>query len=209
MSSPVSTTHPVQFKGSALARWILARMGWSVQFEGLPSLQGVIAVYPHTSNWDFVVGIVAKWSIGIPAYFWAKDSLFKVPVFGAWMRWVGGLPIDRSSPRGVVGATVDVFREHQQQGRLLWLVVAPEGTRRFTPGWRSGYYQVAVGAQVPLALVKFDWGRKQIVFMDFVQLTGREDEDYAEMARIYGDAQGYHPQQASPIVPWRPANKKD
>ena len=209
MSSPVSTTHSVQFKGSALARWILARIGWSVHFDGLPSLQGVIAVYPHTSNWDFVVGIVAKWSIGIPAYFWAKDSLFKVPVFGAWMRWVGGLPIDRSSPRGVVGATVDVFREHQQQGRLLWLVVAPEGTRRFTPGWRSGYYQVALGAQVPLALVKFDWPRKQIVFTDFIELTGREDEDYAEMARIYGDAQGYHPQQASPIVPWRPASKKD
>jgi 1-acyl-sn-glycerol-3-phosphate acyltransferase len=209
MSSPVSTTHPVQFKGSALARWILARMGWSVRFEGLPSLQGVIAVYPHTSNWDFVVGIVAKWSIGIPAYFWAKDSLFKVPVFGAWMRWVGGLPIDRRSPRGVVGSTVDVFRAHQQEGRLLWLVVAPEGTRRFTPGWRSGYYQVALGAQVPLALVKFDWGRKQIVFTDFIALTGREDEDYAEMARIYGDAQGYHPQQASPIVPWRPASKKD
>ena len=73
------------------------------------------------------------------------------------------------------------------------------------PGWRSGYYQVALGAQVPLALVKFDWGRKQIVFTDFIDLTGREDEDYARMAQIYGDAQGYHPQQASPIVPWRPS----
>lgn len=201
--------HPVQFKGSALARWILARMGWTVQFEGLPALQGVIAVYPHTSNWDFIVGILAKWSIGLQAFFWAKDSLFKVPVFGPWLRWVGGLPIDRSSPRGVVGETVVVFRAHQQQGRLLWLVVAPEGTRRHTPGWRSGYYQVAVGAQVPLAMVKFDWGRKQIVFLDFLQLTGREDEDYAQMAHIFGDAQGYHPQQASPIVPWRPAPKKD
>jgi 1-acyl-sn-glycerol-3-phosphate acyltransferase len=205
----MSTPHPVQFKGSALARWILARMGWSVQFEGLPSLQGVIAVYPHTSNWDFIVGILAKWSLGLQAYFWAKDSLFKVPVFGTWLRWVGGLPIDRSSARGVVGDTIEVFRAHQQQGRLLWLVVAPEGTRRYTPGWRSGYYQVAVGAQVPVAMVKFDWGRKQIVFLDFVHLTGREDEDYPRMAEIYGDAQGYHPEQACPIVPWRPAQKKD
>lgn len=191
-----------------MARWILARMGWTVHFQGLPALQGVIAVYPHTSNWDFVVGIVAKWSIGMPAYFWAKDSLFRIPLFGPWMRWVGGLPIDRSSPRGVVGATVDVFREHQHQGRLLWLVVAPEGTRRYTPGWRSGYYQVALAAKVPLALVKFDWGRKQIEFMDFMTLTGHEDEDYAHMARICENVQAFHPHQASPIVPWRPSKDK-
>lgn len=205
----MSTPHPVQFKGSALARWLLSCIGWSVQFEGLPAKQGVIAVYPHTSNWDFIVGILGKWALGLPAHFWAKDSLFKVPVFGRWLRWVGGVPIDRSSPRGVVGDTVEAFRQHQQQGSLMWLVVAPEGTRRFTPGWRSGYYQVAVGAQVPLALVKFDWSRRLISFVDFIMVTGREDEDYARMAQIYGDALGYHPQQASPIAPWRPAIKKD
>ena len=95
----MSTPHPVQFKGSALARWMLARMGWTVQFEGLPSLQGVIAVYPHTSNWDFIVGIVAKWAIGIPAYFWAKDSLRGRPGAASKRRpstapWRSVLPVD-------------------------------------------------------------------------------------------------------------------
>ena len=143
--------HPVTFKGSRLARWILKAFGWKLAFDGFPTLQGVAIVYPHTSNWDFPVGILAKWALGIPANFWGKDSLFKFPVMGAWMRWIGGVPIDRSSPKGVVAEMVQVFEQHKRDGRLLWLALAPEGTRSLTPGWRSGYYQVAVGAQVPVA----------------------------------------------------------
>ena len=72
----------MQLLGSALARGLLRAAGWRVVFDGLPAAQGVAIVYPHTSNWDFVVGILAKWAIGIPVTFWGKDSLFRVPVFG-------------------------------------------------------------------------------------------------------------------------------
>ena len=113
--------HPVTFKGSRLARWILKAFGWKLAFDGFPTLQGVAIVYPHTSNWDFPVGILAKWALGIPANFWGKDSLFKFPVMGAWMRWIGGVPIDRSSPKGVVAEMVQVFEQHKRDGRLLWL----------------------------------------------------------------------------------------
>ena len=75
----MNAPHPVQFKGSSLARLLLGLAGWRVSFEGLPALQGVIVAYPHTSNWDFIVGILAKWAIGVPAHFWAKDTLFKAP----------------------------------------------------------------------------------------------------------------------------------
>ncbi len=200
----MSTPHPVQFKGSALARAVLRLMGWRVVFEGLPSLQGVAVVYPHTSNWDFIAGMLAKWAIGIPAHFWAKDSLFKVPVFGRWLRRVGGLPIDRSAANGAVGQMVDTFRQHEREGRLLWLGLAPEGTRKRTPGWRSGFYQVALGAGVPLGIVRLDWGRRELRFVDFLTLSGDEAVDYARLAALFDGVQGYHPSQGSPIMPWRP-----
>ncbi len=196
--------HPVQFKGSRLARWVLKMLGWRLEFEGFPALQGVAIVYPHTSNWDFPIGMLAKWALGIPAHFWGKDSLFKFPLIGAWMRWVGGLPIDRSSSKGVVGQMVHVFEQHKANDQLLWLGLAPEGTRSLTPGWRSGFYQVAWGAQVPLALVKLDWGKRCFSVVDFYELTGETDVDYAHFAQVFEGVEGFHVDQMGPIVPWSP-----
>lgn len=201
-------SHPVQFKGSTLARWLLRLMGWRVVFEGLPGPQGVAVVYPHTSNWDFVAGILAKWSIGIPARFWAKDSLFRVPLFGSWLRWVGGLPIDRSAAMGAVAQMVETFRQHQSQGRLLWLGLAPEGTRKWTPGWRSGFYQVALGAGVPIGIVRLDWDRRELRFVEFLTLSGNEKADFERLATLFEGVHGYHPGQASLIVPWHPSKDK-
>jgi len=199
-----TTRHPVTFKGSCLARWVLNMLGWRVDFEGFPARQGVAIVYPHTSNWDFPIGMLAKWALGVPARFWGKDSLFKLPVVGAWMRWVGGIPIDRSSSRGVVGQMVHVFEEHKQNDQLLWLGLAPEGTRSFTPGWRSGFYQLALGAQVPLALVKLDWGQRRFSVVDFYDLTGQVERDYAHMAQVFEGVKGFHEHQMGPILPWSP-----
>lgn len=204
----MSEQHPVQFRGSALARALLQLFGWRVVFDGLPTLQGVAVVYPHTSNWDFLVGILAKWAIGIPAHFWGKDSLFRVPLFGPWLRWVGGLPIDRRAANGAVGQMVETFRAHAQQERLLWLGLAPEGTRKLTPGWRSGFYQVALGAGVPLGIVRLDWGRREVRFVDFLTPCGDESTDYACLRHLFEDVRGYHVHQASPILPWRPNKEK-
>lgn len=202
MSNPPH--HPVNFKGSRLALWALRALGWRVDFNGFPTLQGIAVVYPHTSNWDFLIGILAKWALGIPAHFWGKDTLFKFPLIGSWMRWVGGIPIDRSSPRGVVGQMAHLFQEHKQQDKLLWLGIAPEGTRSYTPGWRSGFYQLAVAAQVPLALVKLDWEKRCFSVVDFYDLTGVVNEDYAHMAQVFDGVKGFHQAQMGPIAPWSP-----
>ena len=196
--------HPVQFKGSRLAHWVLKMLGWRLEFQGFPTPQGVAIVYPHTSNWDFPIGMLAKWALGIPAHFWGKDSLFKFPLIGTWMRWVGGIPIDRSSSKGVVGQMVHVFEQHKANDQLLWLGLAPEGTRSLTPGWRSGFYQVAWGAQVPLALVKLDWGKRCFSVVDFYELTGQTDVDYAHFAQVFEGVLGFHVDQMGPIVPWSP-----
>lgn len=198
------TPHPVQFKGSRLAHWVLKMLGWHLEFQGFPKLQGVAIVYPHTSNWDFPIGMLAKWALGIPAHFWGKDALFKLPLIGTWMRWVGGIPIDRSSSKGVVGQMVHVFEQHKANDQLLWLGLAPEGTRSLTPGWRSGFYQVAWGAQVPLALVKLDWGQRCFSVVDFYELTGQTDVDYAHFAQVFEGVLGLHVDQMGSIVPWSP-----
>ena len=195
---------PVTFKGSRLAAAVLRLLGWELAFKGFPAAQGVAVVYPHTSNWDFVVGMLAKWALGIPANYLAKDSLFRIPVLGRWMRWVGGIGIDRSAAQGLVGQMTEVYAQAKAQERVLWLGVTPEGTRSLTPGWRTGFYQMALAAQVPMALVKFDWGRKRISIEDFCWGTGDLVQDFEHIATVYEGVQGYRPQLACPIKPWSP-----
>lgn len=191
--------HPVQFTGSSLARWVLARLGWQVKFEGLPALQGMVVVYPHTSNWDFVVLILAKWAVGIPVHFWGKDSLFRIPLFGAWLRWLGGVPVDRSASKGMVAQVVNQFAKHRAQGSYFWLGVSPEGTRKKLSGWRSGFYQAVVQANVPLGLARLDYVRCEVVVLDFVTLSGDPVADMARIAVIYEGVKGFIPQNAASI----------
>jgi 1-acyl-sn-glycerol-3-phosphate acyltransferase len=191
--------HPVQLHGSALARGALEAAGWQIKFTGLPAKQGVAIVYPHTSNWDFPVGLLAKWALGFAPSFWGKDSLFKVPLFGAWMRWVGGVPVDRTSPRGLVGQMVDRMKQAKQRDEFFWLVIAPEGTRGYSEHWRSGFYRVAVQADVPLALVYFDFNEKVVGFDRFIHLSGDADADMAAIAEYLGRRHGKRPELAGPI----------
>ena len=184
-----------------LRSWLLARLGWQVHFQGFPALQGVAIVYPHTSNWDFLYMILAKWALGIPARFWAKDSLFRVPAFGPWLRFLGGVPVDRRSSRGVVGSMVDHFSNCKKESQYFWLGLSPEGTRKHTPGWRSGFYQVAHQADVPLALIRLDYGRKEVRVDSFIRLTGDVTADYARLVRQFEGVVGCRPEQAAPIRP--------
>ncbi|HET9978791.1 MAG TPA: 1-acyl-sn-glycerol-3-phosphate acyltransferase [Burkholderiaceae bacterium] len=190
---------PVQLRGSPLARACLRLGGWHLDFDGLPARQGVIAVYPHTSNWDFVVGILAKWAMGIPVTFWAKDSLFRVPLLGRWLSWLGGVPVDRSAPGGLVGDMVQRMRAARDEGRFLWLVVAPEGTRSRGLGWRSGFYRVAVGADVPVGLAHLDFGRRRVGVTAYFRFGGDRVRDMQAAAHHLAAVRGLRHDLASPV----------
>lgn len=207
--TPVSdcpAPYPVQFQGSRWARGVLRLFGWQVLFQGLPARQGVLAVYPHTSNWDFIVMILAKWAVGVPVRFWGKDTLFAVPLLGRWLRWLGGVPVDRHNPRGVVGQAVDHVVACKQADRYFWLGLAPEGTRKPSAGWRSGFYQTAHGAGVPLGLIRLDYGQRTVSVLDFIVLGGDEAHDMARIAAIYDGVRGLRPAWAAPVrlVPHTP-----
>lgn len=185
--------------GSALARGILRLFGWRVVCHGLPARQGVVMVYPHTSNWDFPVGVLTKWTLGFELKFWAKDSLFRLPVIGHWMRAIGGVAINRRSANGMVGDTVRQMREAKAARRSFWLIVAPEGTRGYVDHWKSGAYHVAVQAEVPVGLASFDFATKQVLFTDFVEVSGDAEQDFALFAQVLQGRRGKRPEQAGLI----------
>lgn len=193
------TARPVQLRGSRLARGLLRLAGWRLVFDGLPARQGVLIVYPHTSNWDFIVGILAKWSMGIPVLFWGKASLFDVPGFGRWLRWLGGVPVDRVQPQGAVLAMVARMQQARERDEFLWLVLAPEGTRRRGESWRSGFYRVAVGADVPVGLGYLDFAQRAVGLDGFLQLGGEPGRDLEAIAARLGHHRGRRPECAAPI----------
>jgi 1-acyl-sn-glycerol-3-phosphate acyltransferase len=141
----------------ALALLAMRLSGW--RFEGgFPNLpQFVVIVAPHTSNWDFFVGVMAMFALGFRGTFLGKHTVFRWPV-GAVMRWLGGVPVDRTSPHNVVQQTVDYFRARPQ----MVLALSPEGTRRKLPAWRTGFWYVAKGAGVPIVPAAFDYPAKRI-----------------------------------------------
>jgi len=191
-------------RASRLAHGLLRLCGWTVDAPGLPAEQGVILDYPHTSNWDFIVGLLTKWAIGLQVRFWGKDSLFKLPLLGHWMRWIGGIAVDRSHHHGLVGDTARQMREAAARGERFWLAAAPEGTRSLTTGWRTGAYQVAVQAGVPVGLAYFDFQRRVVSLNRFIMLTGNVAADFAAFADYLGPRVGKRPALASPIQPQRP-----
>lgn len=187
--------------GSRVARALLRAVGWRVEFAErvLPTPQGVLIVYPHTSNWDFVVGLLAKWSLGLQLAFWGKASLFRLPLFGRWLRHLGGLPVERDNPQGAVGVMVDRLVAARRDGAHLWLALAPEGTRARREHWRSGFYRVALQAGVPLALAYIDYAERRVGIHSFLRLSGDERSDMAAIAERIGQRVGKHPALAAPV----------
>lgn len=197
---PPDRAHWIRFKPSALAAWLLRAAGWQIDWHGLPTAHGVIVAYPHTSNWDFIVGILTKWAVGVPLRFWAKEGLFTGLAqftIGPWMRYVGGVPVNRKAATGMIDDTLAMM----QKNTYFWLALAPEGTRSFSPYWRSGFYRVAVAAQCPLGMAYFDFERKVVGITEFITLSGDEDADIARISAYYAQhGQGKNPALAGQIT---------
>jgi 1-acyl-sn-glycerol-3-phosphate acyltransferase len=190
---------PGHLRGHPLARALLRAAGWRLCFDGLPARQGVLIVYPHTSNWDVVVAMVAKWSIGLPVVFFGKDSLFELPVLGGWLRALGGLPVDRRTPHGVVEQMAARLTEARERDEFFWLALSPEGTRSHASHWRSGFYQLTLQAGVPLGLAYIDFERKEVGIDSFLRLSGQAQRDMAAIAKRLSHRRGKRPELAAPV----------
>jgi 1-acyl-sn-glycerol-3-phosphate acyltransferase len=177
-----------------LARFVLRLLGWTcIDVPDRPP-RAVLAVYPHTSNWDFPIGLLAATALGLGARWVGKDALFRRP-FGGLMRRLGGIPVNRSAPAGFVGHVAAEFGRHQR----FILAIAPEGTRSLRPGWKSGFYRIARAAGVPVLVGTIDWGQRRIGLLASIELTGDEAADMALIAGCLAGCGGRRPELASPI----------
>ena len=147
-------------------------MRWRIEGD-IPNLRKlVIIAAPHTSNWDFVVGIAAKLGLGLRVTFLGKDSLFRFPL-GPLMRMWGGIPVDRSASHDVVSGIVAEFARRDR----LVLALAPEGTRKKVERWRTGFYHIAHAAGVPIVPVALNFGARVIQIGAPFATTGDVEAD--------------------------------
>ena len=180
--------------GQRTALRLLNMIGWKLHYRPLPGPHGIAVVYPHTSNWDFLIGLLGKWALGLQFRWLAKDSLFKGPM-GALMRYWGGISVDRRAPMGATR----LLAENMLAEPWCWVGITPEGTRSHRPHWKSGFYHLAMAAKVPLVLVYIDYGKKELGVVDIVHLTSDQDADMAQIAAVYAGRRARHPQNAAPI----------
>jgi 1-acyl-sn-glycerol-3-phosphate acyltransferase len=182
--------------GQRAALRVLTLFGWRVLYRPLPGPRGICVVYPHTSNWDFMVGIFAKWAMDLPFRWLAKDSLFKIPLLGKWFHAMGGEPVDRSAKTGMIQRQA----ERMNAADWYWLGITPEATRGYRDSWKSGFYHLALAAKVPLCLVYIDYPNKTLGVKDHLFLSGDQEADMAAIRAVYAGHQGLHPENAAPIV---------
>lgn len=183
----------VASRGNALTRWgattLMRLSGWRFVGEGFPDLRKFeIIVAPHTSNWDFVVGVMAKYAIGLRGTFLGKDTLFRFPM-GLLMRWLGGFPVDRASKNDVVTQTVELV---QRLDRVI-VALSPEGTRKRIERWRTGFWWIAHKAQMPIVPVALDFSTRTIRIFAPFHTTGDVDTDVATLRRLFTAEMAYDP----------------
>jgi 1-acyl-sn-glycerol-3-phosphate acyltransferase len=165
--------------------------GWKL-CKTAPEGAGVAIAAPHTSNWDFVYALGAAIIQDVKIYFSVKDSLCQVPVLGAIMMYLGAIPIDRSSKGVGQVAQIKNFINSQKLKRVFFLFT-PEGTRGSVAKWKTGFYHVAQGCNLPIFLSKVDYSSKEAGVFHTFQLSDNKDNDIKAMQASYETIQGKFP----------------
>ena len=160
-----------------LGRSVLRLGGWRMRGEFPDIAKLVMIAAPHSSNWDGVWGFAVKLAMGLEVKVLGKDTLLKVPVLGAMLQRMGVIPINRRAAHGVAGQMATMIRNAES----LWLVVAPEGTRKPVEHWKTGFWKIAHAADVPVLPVYFHYPDKVLGVGPVFVLT---DDMRADMSRI-------------------------
>lgn len=164
--------------------------GWKIVGTKPDLKKYVIIVAPHTSNLDFFVGLAARSIIGLQSNFLAKKSLFNIPFVGWLMKSLGGHAVDRTKKMNMVDQVVELFETHEE----FVMTVTPEGTRSYNPDWKTGFYRIAVKANVPIVMVSFDFENKVVTFKDPFYPSGDIEGDFEMIKSYYRTIKGRHPE---------------
>lgn len=184
---------------NAFAHWlgktIIKLTGWQVA-GGVPqnNKNMIIIAAPHTSNWDLFYLLGAAYSFKLSIQWLMKASVF-VPIVGSVMRFLGGIPVDRSQSNNLVRTLAK--RINESDG--IALVVPPSGTRGYTEYWKSGFYRIALEADIPVVCGYLDYEKREAGLGESFNLTGDLTKDMDRIRLFYQDIAGRHPDNKSRI----------
>lgn len=176
---------------SPLFKWlsisVLKWSGWQVQGQ-LPThaQKSVLIAAPHTSNWDLPMTLMVAFALELRPRWMGKASIFRWP-FGPLMRWLGGIPVDRSQSNNLVASSAQAIRDAAEP---LQLIVPPEGTRSKTRHWKTGFYYIAHTAQVPIVMAYMDYANKRSGLGPLFEPTGDVEADMAKIKAFYQPFEG-------------------
>jgi 1-acyl-sn-glycerol-3-phosphate acyltransferase len=174
----------------ALIRLFFKSIGWKINEASLPKVQKcVIAVGPHTSNWDFIYGRLAFSLFGIQPKILIKSDLF-FPPLGWILKALGGIPVNRSKRNNITDQAAKLFEENEQ----MYMVFTPEGTRSYNPNWKKGFYYIAQKASVPIYVCYIDFKTKTGGFHSQFDPTGNVEEDITAIKKILSQYEGRFPE---------------
>ena len=184
-STPPASTAPRPSPAQRGARALLEALGWRTVLIRPPGPKGIIIVYPHTSNWDFIIGMMYRIGCGLPLRWMGKDTLFRWPLRRLLLH-LGGMPINRREQSGFVAALLAEFARN----KWLWLAMAPEGTRRHTDHWKSGFYRIALAGDLPVGLGYIDYATRTLGIDSYLRLSGDASQDMARIGAFYAGKRG-------------------
>lgn len=175
----------------SVSKFILRLMGWKAVGAFPNHLKKfVVIVAPHTSAWDFVIGVLFRKALRLErAKYLGKHQLFKPP-FGFFFRWLGGYPVDRTSSHNLVDQVVKIFNDHEE----FALALSPEGTRKRVDKLKTGFYNIARKANVPIIMVAFDYKHKVAIISPPFETTRDELADFKKILEFFRPIEGKHPE---------------
>lgn len=179
---------------SRFSLWLLEKLGWTVRADHPKARKYVLIAAPHTSNWDFPLGVLAAWAMRLDFRYIGKHTLFYWP-WGWIFRALGGTPVDR-------GYSADIIRQMKllfDRSDQLVLALAPEGTRSKTDHWKTGFYHIARAANVPIVMGYLDFGQKQVGIGGAFYPGNDIGKDFVTIREFFKDRRGKHPENASTI----------
>lgn len=192
MSRTIFDTPVINSLMKALSIGFLKLTGWKLDGQLPPGGErSVLIAAPHTSNWDLPYTLMVAFALGLNVRWMGKQSIFKFP-FGGIMRWLGGIPVDRSKANNLVAASAESLMQSPQPFQL---VVPPEGTRSKTRYWKTGFYYIALTAKVPIVMAYMDYSRKVSGLGPIFQPTGDVEKDMADIKAFYAPFKGKNAQQ--------------
>ena len=192
-------------RSRALATWLLRLLGWRITGRLPDAPRFVLIVAPHTSNWDFPLCMLAMFATGLRLTWLAKHSIFFWPVRGL-LRWAGGMPVDRGAPQGVVSTAIRMLTGEAK----CCIGISPEGTRKYTDTWKTGFHRIAMGAGVPIFPIWLDYPNKIFGLGELYHPTGDITTDVAALSRVFRRDMALYPDRyvETPRVPTAPSRPR-